>query len=234
MSFRLRTSLSNPREKKKKLLTGQDSRRQLPLELGVVVLPSSRLVAFRLLRSRSRGARRRGRGLGRLPVDDALQVLGPLQVLLELGGDGLFGLWVLLVLQVGGEVLEGDLVELEGLGVVASVVLGDGLLDVFCVIVHSRNGRRRGGREERKREEGRRVREGRREPLADERRSRRRNEDRGHLLSSVPLSALSISSHEEGEHVALTNCLFLEVGVHGGRKKAKEGERNTETKQMLL
>ena len=56
----------------------------------------------------------------------------PLQVLLELRGDGLFRLWVLLVLEVRREVLEGYLVQLEGLGVVPGVVLGDGLLDVLC------------------------------------------------------------------------------------------------------
>ena len=117
--------------RERKQLTGQDGRGQLPLELGVVVVPSPGLVPLGLLRPRPRGARRRRRRLCRLPVHHALQVLGALEVLLELRRDRLLRLRVLLVLEVCREVLEGDLVELEGLGVVAGVVLGDGLLDVL-------------------------------------------------------------------------------------------------------
>lgn len=92
------------RRRKTSKLTGQDSGRQLPLQLRVVFVPSAPFLALRLLRPGTPRARRRRSGLGGLPVDDPLQVLRPLQIFLELRGDGFLGLWVLLVLQVSGEV----------------------------------------------------------------------------------------------------------------------------------
>jgi hypothetical protein len=82
-------------------------------------------------------------------VEDGADLLCASEVLGELGGDGLPDLGVLLVLEVGLEVLERVHVERERLDIVAGIVLLDGLLHVLDrllleVAIH-RERRRLGG-----------------------------------------------------------------------------------------
>ena len=64
-------------------------------------------------------------------IEDGPDLLGAAEVLGELGGDCLLDLGVLLVLEVGLEVLERVHVERERLDIVAGIVLLDRLLDVL-------------------------------------------------------------------------------------------------------
>lgn len=78
-----------------------------------------------------------------VPIEDRADLLGAAEVLGELGGDGVLDLGVLLVLEVGLEVLEGVHVERERLDVVAAIVLLHRLLHVLDrllleVAVHDR------------------------------------------------------------------------------------------------
>jgi hypothetical protein len=83
-------------------------------------------------------------------VEDSADLLGAAEVLGELGGDGLPDLGILLVLEVGLEVLERVHVERKGLDIVAGIVLLDRLLHVLDrllleVAVHRERSRLCGG-----------------------------------------------------------------------------------------
>jgi len=116
-------------------LLGDDGRVEPRPELGLLgVIPSVAPVAVLAL-----GLGARGDGcvtsVGPRPraalVEDGPDLLGAAEVLGELGGDGLLDLGVLLVLEMGLEVLERVHVERERLDVVAGIVLLDRLLDVL-------------------------------------------------------------------------------------------------------